>query len=200
MTADFAIEAELLRQKPRLICGLDEVGRGCLFGPVVAGAVILDPRRLNREYDDSKKLSPARRLRLAGDIYEKALAYSLGWCWNDEIDDSDILQATRRAMLRALARLQLRPDFVLIDAIDPGFLPLPGRAIIGGDARSLSIAAASIIAKVFRDRLMEGFSPFFPAFDLAKNKGYPTQTHRNMLSWKGETIFHRKSFKRKDGR
>ncbi|HEX7502927.1 MAG TPA: ribonuclease HII, partial [Acidobacteriota bacterium] len=162
--ADFALEAELLEGDHRFICGLDEVGRGCLFGPVVAGAVILDPGKLNREYDDSKKLSPARRLRLARDIYEKALAYSIGWCWNDEIDRSNILAATKRSMRQAVRRLQIRPDFVLIDAICPDFLPCRGRAVVKGDEKSLSIAAASIIAKVFRDQLLESFSRFFPEF------------------------------------
>lgn len=197
--ADFALEAELLEGNHRFICGLDEVGRGCLFGPVVAGAVILDPGNLNREYNDSKKLSPRQRLRLARDIYKKALAYSIGWCWNDEIDRSHILAATKRSMRQAFRRLQIRPDYVLIDAIDPAFLPCGGRAVIKGDEKSLSIAAASIIAKVFRDQLLEDFSRFFPEFDLAQNKGYPTQKHRNMLLFNGETIFHRKSFKLKNG-
>ncbi len=197
--ADFAIEAALLRDGRRLVCGLDEVGRGCLFGPVVAGAVILDPGRLNPEYDDSKKLSPGRRLRLAADIYRRARAFSIGWSWNEEIDRDNILVATRRAMLRAFCRLQLAPDFALVDALDPGFLPVSGRAVAGGDGKSLSIAAASIIAKVFRDRLLEDLAPYFPAFDLAKNKGYPTRHHRNVLSYEGETIFHRVSFKREHG-
>ncbi len=197
--ADFSIETALLHEGRRWICGLDEVGRGCLFGPVVAGAVILDPADLNREYDDSKKLSPARRRSLARDIYERARAYSIGWCWNDEIDDCNILEASKRAMLQAFRRLQFAPDFALVDAIEPGFLPIAGRAVIQGDGKSLSIAAASIIAKVFRDRLLEEISPFFPGFDLAKNKGYPTPRHKNVLSWQGETIFHRKSFKLKHG-
>jgi len=197
--ADFALEAELLEGNHRFICGLDEVGRGCLFGPVVAGAVILDPGNLNREYDDSKKLSPRQRLRLARDIYEKALAYSIGWCWNDEIDRCHIVAATKRSMRQAFRRLQIKPDYVLIDAIGPDFLPCSGRAIVKGDEKSLSIAAASIIAKVFRDQLLEDFSRFFPEFDLAQNKGYPTQKHRNMLLFNGETVFHRKSFKLKNG-
>lgn len=197
--ADFAIENELLRKNHRFVCGLDEVGRGCLFGPVVAGAVILDPERLNREYNDSKKLSPARRQHLAGDIYERALAYSIGWCWNDEIDRNNILEATRRAMRRAFDRLQVRPDCVLVDAILPDFLPVVGRAVIRGDEKSLSIAAASIIAKVFRDQLLEQFAPFFPAYALDQNKGYPTQIHKNVILCQGETVFHRKSFMLKHG-
>jgi Ribonuclease HII len=197
--ADFSIESALLHDQRRWICGLDEVGRGCLFGPVVAGAVILDPADLNPEYDDSKKLPPARRRLLARDIYRRARGYSIGWCWNDEIDDCNILEASKRAMLQAFRRLQLAPDYALVDAIDPGFLPVAGRAVIRGDEKSLSIAAASIIAKVFRDRLLEEISPFFPEFDLARNKGYPTPGHKNVLSWQGETIFHRKSFKLKHG-
>ncbi|MBN2345957.1 MAG: ribonuclease HII [Candidatus Aminicenantes bacterium] len=197
--ADFAIEAELLGKNHRWVCGLDEVGRGCLFGPVVAGAVVLDPARLNYEYDDSKKLSPGRRLELAEDIYSRAVAYAIGWCWNDEIDRSDILTATKRSMRRAVKNLQIRPDYLLIDAIAPDFLPFEGRAVAGGDGKCLSIAAASIVAKVFRDQMMGQFARFFPAYDLAKNKGYPTQKHKNMLLLKRETIFHRKSFKRNDG-
>lgn len=197
--ADFAIEAALLRRNHRFICGIDEVGRGCLFGPVVAGAVILDPAKLNREYDDSKKLTPAQRLRLARDIYEKALAYSIGWCWNDEIDRVHIVAATQRSMRQAVQRLQIKPDYVLIDAMRPDFLPCRGRAVAKGDEKSLSIAAASIIAKVFRDQLLDEFGRFFPEFDLEQNKGYPTQKHRYVLSSDGETIFHRKSFKLKNG-
>jgi ribonuclease HII len=197
--ADFALEAELLKANYSRICGVDEVGRGCLFGPVVAGAVILDPKRLNREYDDSKKLAPGRRLRLARDIYEKALACSIGWCWNDEIDRCNILEATRRSMRLAVRRLQVKPDYILVDAIPPDFLAVEGRAVIHGDEKSLSIAAASIIAKVFRDHLLEKMAVFFPEYGLAQNRGYPTQKHKNMLLLHGVTIFHRKSFKLKNG-
>jgi len=197
--ADFAIEAELLKLNYRHICGVDEVGRGCLFGPVVSGAVILDPGRLNSEYNDSKKLAPRQRLRLARDIYEKALAYSIGWCWNDEIDRSNILEATKQSMLQAVRRLQIKPDFILIDAIAPDFLPIRGRAVVKGDEKSLSIAAASIIAKVFRDILIEKFSEFFPDYGLAENKGYPTKKHKNVILFKGVTVFHRKSFTLKNG-
>lgn len=198
--ADFAIEAGLLKSNHRFICGLDEVGRGCLFGPVVSGAVILDPSRLNPDYDDSKRLSPARRQQLARDIYEKALAYSVGWSWNDEIDRGGILAATKNSMRRAVQSLQIRPDYVLLDAISPDFLAIRGQGVVHGDRKSLSIAAASIIAKVFRDRLLEQFSPFFPDYQLDRNKGYPTQRHKTVLSFQGETIFHRKSFILKDGR
>lgn len=197
--ADFALEAELLKTDYSRICGVDEVGRGCLFGPVVAGAVILDPGRLNREYDDSKKLTPGQRERLARDIYEKARAYSIGWCWNDEIDRRNILEATRRSMRLAVRSLQVKPDYILVDAIPPDFLSIAGRAVVNGDEKSLSIAAASIIAKVFRDHLLEKMAVYFPEYGLSQNRGYPTQKHRNMLLLHGETIFHRKSFKLKNG-
>jgi ribonuclease HII len=197
--ADFALEAELLKTNYRYICGVDEVGRGCLFGPVVAGAVILDPENLNHDYNDSKKLTSGQRLRLALDIYEKALAFSIGWCWNDEIDRRNILEATKQSIRNAIHHLQIKPDYILIDAIKPDFLPLNGRAIIKGDEKSLSIAAASIIAKVFRDHLLEKLDDFFPDYGLAQNKGYPTQKHKNMLLLKGVTIYHRMSFKLKNG-
>ncbi len=190
----FAFEEELLKAGRRDICGLDEVGRGALFGPVVAGAVILDPRHLHPGIDDSKKLSPARRRELAGFIYRHAAACAIGWCWNDEIDELNILRATRRAMAMAVAKLPRRPDYLLVDAIDPEFLGLPGRGIVHGDARSLSIAAASIIAKVFRDDLLAAMAPHFPAYRLDQNKGYPTHHHQSMLSLIGVTPFHRATF------
>jgi ribonuclease HII len=192
---DFEIEKALLKKGIENICGVDEVGRGALFGPVVAGAVILDPNRLNKEIKDSKKLSPRKRLLLARDIYRTARAYSIGWCWNDEIDQMNILQATRVAMKMAVRGLQINPDYALIDGMKPDFFDVPGEGIINGDNRSMSIAAASIIAKVFRDTLVISFSRFFPAYDFENNKGYPTQKHLNVISLEGITEFHRKSFK-----
>jgi len=192
--SDFALEADLLNKNYRAICGVDEVGRGCLFGPVVAGAVILDPQQLHPEIDDSKRLGPGKRLRLAEFIYLHARAFSLGWSWNEEIDRHNILEATQKAMRQAVAHLQVRPDFILVDGIAAGFLPQPARAIPGGDRQSMSIAAASIIAKVFRDQLLVALAPHFPDYGLGKNKGYPTLQHRNMVLLKGVTLFHRQSF------
>jgi ribonuclease HII len=192
--SDFDIETQLLKGHSKFICGIDEVGRGALFGPVVAGAVILNPQELNHEIDDSKKLSAGKRLELARFIYSYARAYSLGWSWNDEIDRTNILQATKIAMNRAVCHLQVRPDFILLDGLDPGFLGIAGMKLIQGDRKSMSIAAASIIAKVFRDQLLRSFSRFFPAYDLENNKGYPTQKHKNMVLWKGMTLYHRESF------
>ena len=154
---------------------------------------------LNLEIKDSKQLSPKRRLLLAADIYRRAAAYSIGWCWNDEIDSSNILSATKQAMRMAVRGLQTVPDYVLIDGMTADFLAIPGEGIVKGDEKSLSIAAAAIIAKVFRDQLIASFSRFFPAFGLEKNKGYPTQYHADMVSLKGITAFHRRSFKLKNG-
>jgi ribonuclease HII len=192
---DYEIEKGLLKKGIENICGVDEVGRGALFGPVVAGAVILDPNRLNKEIKDSKKLSHRKRLLLARDIYRTARAYSIGWCWNDEIDQMNILQATRVAMKMAIRGLQINPDYALIDGMKPDFFNVPGEGVINGDNRSISIAAASIIAKVFRDTLVISFSRFFPAYDFENNKGYPTQKHLNVISLEGITEFHRKSFR-----
>lgn len=201
---DYAVERGLLSQNYRYICGVDEVGRGAIFGPVVAGAVILDPDRV-RNYaikgiNDSKKLTPNKRRELAEFIYMTALAYSIGWCWNDEIDECNILEATKRAMKMAVKGLQISPDYVLIDGMEPNFLNTEGQGIIKGDNISLSIAAASIIAKVFRDETITAFARFFPGYWFPQNKGYPTRNHINAVTIKGITEFHRKSFKIKENR
>jgi len=191
----YEFERELLNKPYRYICGVDEVGRGALFGPVVAGAVILDPEKLNPGIRDSKKLSPGKRLALSHDIYEHALAYSIGWCWNEEIDEINILEATRQAMKMAVRGLQVAPDYVLMDGLKPDFLGIEGQGIIKGDEQCLSIAAASIIAKVFRDQLLDSFSRFFPQYRFENHKGYPTTRHREALSKNGLTAFHRRSFR-----
>ena len=193
--ADFSLERELLEKECRAVCGVDEVGRGALFGPVVAGAVILDPEKLDSRIRDSKRLSPRKRELLARVIYSSAHAWSIGWCWNDEIDRVNILQATHKAMVKAVAGLQISPDYVLIDGMEPDFLSVRGAGIIRGDDRCLSIAAASIIAKVFRDHLIMDMDRFFPGYELAANKGYPTRNHSQALSHRGITPFHRLSFR-----
>jgi ribonuclease HII len=196
----YDLELSLLEQDYKYICGIDEVGRGALFGPVVAGAVILNPDIVQKEesyraIDDSKKLSPKKRQLLAGQIYMTAMAYSIGWCWNDEIDSTDIVSATKKAMKMAVRGLQFTPDYVLMDGMKPDFIGIEGAGIIKGDNRSLSIAAASIIAKVFRDQLMVSFAPLFPDYRLEKHKGYLTRLHMEAISQKGRTLFHRNSFK-----
>ncbi len=193
---DYEIESLIIKEKQgTFVCGVDEVGRGALFGPVVAGAVILDPERLNYEIKDSKQLTHKKRIRLAEEIYKHARAFSIGWAWNDEIDRINILQATREAMKMAIRGLQIRPDYVLIDGMRADFIDISGKGVIGGDNISLSIAAASIIAKVFRDRLMESFHHLFPKYDFCSNKGYPTKKHKTMISLVGRTVYHRNSFK-----
>ncbi|MGD2085684.1 MAG: ribonuclease HII [Candidatus Aminicenantes bacterium] len=201
---DYAVERGLLDQNYRYICGVDEVGRGAIFGPVVAGAVILNPDRVNDDASkgikDSKKLTPRKRRKLAAYIYMTALAYSIGWCWNDEIDECNILEATKRAMKMAVMGLQIPPDYVLIDGMKPNFINIKGQGIIKGDNKSLSIAAAAIIAKVFRDETITDFARFFPGYWFPQNKGYPTRDHINAVTIKGFTQFHRKSFKIKENR
>lgn len=191
---NYDIEIALLKNNYSYICGIDEVGRGALFGPVVAGAVILDPRKPDVRFNDSKQLSPKKRLELSEDIYRDALAYSIGWCWNDEIDHCNILEATKKSIKMAVKGLQVSPDYVLLDGMKPDFIDIAGEGVIKGDTRSLSIAAASIIAKVFRDRLMVSFSSFFPQYRFQKNKGYPTPEHIRAVTVNGMTEFHRKSF------
>lgn len=201
---DYAVERGLLNQNYRYICGVDEVGRGAIFGPVVAGAVILDPGRVYdyaiKGINDSKKLTPKKRHELADYIYMTALAYSIGWCGNDEIDECNILEATKRAMKMAVKGLQISPDYVLMDGMEPNFLNTEGQGIVKGDNTSLSIAAASIIAKVFRDETITAFARFFPGYWFPQNKGYPTRDHINAVTIKGFTEFHRKSFKIKEKR
>jgi ribonuclease HII len=196
---DYAFEKGLATKNYRYICGVDEVGRGAIFGPVVAGAVILKPEEADRYQargvNDSKKLSPKKRRELAGLIYDTAAAYSLGWCWNDEIDHGNIVEATKNAMKMAIRGLQILPDYVLMDGMEPNFLDITGQGIIKGDTKCLSIAAASIIAKVFRDDLISSFAQFFPGYRFQDNKGYPTPGHIKALTLGGHTQFHRRSFK-----
>ena len=175
------------------IAGLDEAGRGALFGPVFAAAVILDPQRMVRGLDDSKQLSPERRAELAPQIRERAVAWAVAQIDSARIDAWNILEASRQAMTAALATLAIPPDFLLLDAVTLD-VPLPQRALIHGDARSFSIAAASILAKVARDALMEEWDARFPEYHLASNKGYGTPEHLEALRVHGPSAMHRLSF------
>ena len=175
------------------IAGLDEAGRGALFGPVVAAAVILDPHRMVRGLDDSKKLSPERRAELAPRIREHAVAWAVAQIEPARIDAWNILQASRQAMTAALQQLAVAPDFLLLDAVTLDVL-LPQRSLIHGDARSFSIAAASILAKVARDALMEEWDAHFPHYNLRSNKGYGTPDHLEALRVHGPSPLHRFSF------
>jgi ribonuclease HII len=175
------------------VAGVDEVGRGCLFGPVFAGAVILDPRRQIRGLDDSKRLEPERRETLAQRIRERAAAWALGRAEADEIDAINILQASRLAMKRAVEELHPPPDFLLVDAVTVD-VPIPQRGIVHGDARSRSIAAASILAKVARDACLREMDAAYPQYGLSSNKGYACPVHLRALEAFGPTSEHRHSF------
>jgi len=175
------------------IAGLDEAGRGSLFGPVVAGAVILNPKRRIVGLDDSKKLSAERRVELAERIREHALAWATAEVEASRIDAWNIYQASRQAMVAAASQLHPLPDYLLLDAIEID-LPIEQKALIHGDARSVSIAAASILAKVERDRRMEEFDQLYPQYGLAQNKGYGTPDHLEALRRHGPSPLHRFSY------
>jgi ribonuclease HII len=175
------------------IAGVDEVGRGALFGPVVAAAVILSPDNPIRGLRDSKQLDAERRQVLAGRIRERAVAWAVGAADAFEIDHINIYQASRLAMRRAVERLKPAPDYLLIDAITVD-LPLAQRALIHGDALSQCIAAASILAKVERDACMVQWDLVFPQYGLKNHKGYTTDEHWKALETHGPTTLHRFSF------
>ncbi|KFX00214.1 ribonuclease HII [Pectobacterium carotovorum] len=176
------------------IAGVDEVGRGPLVGAVVTAAVILDPTRPIVGLADSKQLSEKRRLSLYDEIKEKALAWSLGRAEPEEIDQLNILHATMLAMQRAVVGLAIVPDFVLIDGNRCPALPMSAQAVVKGDSRVAEISAASIMAKVTRDREMVELDQRFPAYGFAQHKGYPTAFHLEKLAALGATEFHRRSF------
>ncbi|MGD8108191.1 ribonuclease HII [Pantoea sp. FN0302] len=186
--------AEFIYPNARLIAGVDEVGRGPLVGAVVTAAVILDPAQPIAGLADSKKLSEKRRLALYDEIREKALAWSLGRAEPEEIDRLNILHATMLAMQRAVAGLAVTPDYVLIDGNRCPELPMPSAAVVKGDSLVAEISAASIIAKVTRDREMAELDVVFPQYGFAQHKGYPTAQHLAMLTEHGATPHHRRSF------
>ncbi|MGI8498614.1 MAG: ribonuclease HII [Gemmatimonadaceae bacterium] len=190
-----SIERELRRSGGPLIAGVDEVGRGSLAGPVVACAVIM-PHDVPaiRGVDDSKLLSARERVKLAGRIRERALDLALGAASAREIDRINIYQATILAMRRALRRLRLSPDHVLIDGRPLRTLGISHRAVIGGDARCFCIACASIVAKVTRDRIMHALAPRYPEYCWDRNVGYGTRDHQAGLASRGLAPHHRRSF------
>ena len=177
-----------------LICGVDEAGRGPLAGPVAAGAVILPKDCTILYLNDSKKLSEKRREELFLEIREKAVSYSVGIVGPERIDEINILQATYEAMRQAVSGLGVVPDLLLNDAVTIPELAIPQVPIIKGDAKSVSIAAASILAKVTRDHLMEEYDKQFPQYGFAKNKGYGTAAHVAAIREFGPCPIHRRSF------
>lgn len=177
------------------VAGLDEAGRGPLAGPVVAAAVILPPETFLQGVDDSKRVSPARRQNLYDNIKQSAQAVGIGLarCW--EIDAVNILEATRLAMVRAIAKLSDKPDYLLLDAIRIPSLQIPQEPIVKGDRLSHSIAAASIIAKVTRDRIMAYWDTRYPQYGWRNNKGYGTRDHLEAIRRFGPCPLHRKTFR-----
>jgi ribonuclease HII len=175
------------------IAGLDEAGRGALFGPVVAAAVILNPKRRIVGLDDSKKLPAERRSQLAERVREHALAWAVAEVDAQRIDAWNIYQASRQAMSAALLQLSIVPDYLLVDAMQLDVI-IEQKSIIRGDARSVSIAAASILAKTHRDARMEEWDAVYPQYGLARHKGYATPDHLEALRLHGPTPLHRYSF------
>lgn len=191
---DYSLEEGAILRGARHVAGVDEVGRGPLAGPVTAAAVILDVTCIPEGLDDSKKLTPQRRAVLASAIMARC-DWAVAHASVQEIDALNILRASHLAMCRALAGLRRRPCVALIDGnMLPRDLDLPGQAVVGGDARCLSIAAASIIAKVFRDRIMVDLAQQHPGYGWEANAGYPTPAHRQALLDLGITPYHRRSF------
>ncbi len=193
-------EDQALRIGCRRVAGCDEAGRGSLLGPLYAAAVILDPGKPIRGLDDSKKLSAETRSALAAEIREKALALKVVAVPAAEVDELNVYEASRHAMLRALAALAPPPDFVLTDAMplarrgDVAIFNIPFQAIIHGDARSISIAAASILAKVARDAHLDQLASRYPQYQLNRNKGYGTPDHLEALRQFGPCTEHRRTF------
>jgi ribonuclease HII len=187
------LERELRARGFRAVAGVDEVGRGALFGPVFAAAVILSPDRPVRGLNDSKLLEPERREVLAERIRERAVSFAVAAVDSATIDFVNIYQASRMAMRTAIMRLNPAPDFLLVDAVHVD-LPLPQRGLIHGDARCHAIAAASILAKVERDACIRIWDEVFPDYGLAAHKGYSTPEHIQALEQHGPTPLHRLSF------
>lgn len=178
----------------QLIAGVDEVGRGPLFGAVVTAAVILDPARPIKGLADSKRLTEKRREALFDEIQAKALAWCIARAEVEEIDRLNILHATMLAMQRAVAGLQVAPDYALIDGNRCPLLPCPAEAVVKGDSKVAAISAASILAKVSRDREIIALDALYPGYGLAGHKGYPTPIHLEALKRLGPTPLHRRSF------
>lgn len=192
---DHRMEQALMRDGYGIVAGADEAGRGPLAGPVVAAAVVLDPDNIPAGLNDSKKLSAAQRNALYAEILATSVV-AIASSGPRRIDDTDILKASLDAMRRAVCSLSVKPGFVLLDGRDvPQGLPCPGKAVVKGDSRSVSIAAASIIAKVTRDRMMEQAGTLYSAYGFEIHAGYATSYHREQISLHGPCPLHRMSFR-----
>ncbi len=189
-----AVERRLREYGFRSIAGTDEVGRGCLAGPVVAAAVILDGSDTILGVDDSKLLDHDDRTALCRIIMRHAVAVAIGVVEPCTIDRINILRASKLAMSHAVEDLSVRPDMLLLDAVTVEHLDMPQIPLIKGDRRSITIAAASVVAKVYRDQLMESYDALYPEFDFVNNRGYATESHVSALRKHGPTPIHRRSF------
>jgi ribonuclease HII len=190
-------ENKLFAQGYKYVCGVDEVGRGPLAGPVVCAAVIMPTDDLIVGVDDSKKLTAKKREKLSEEIKQKAIAWEICRIEADVIDEINILQATRLCMKRAIESLKLTPDYVIVDGNMTLDIDIPQLSIIKGDANSYSIGAASIIAKVYRDKLMADYAAEYPYYGFEKNAGYGTAMHINGIKEHGLCPIHRRSFTKK---
>lgn len=188
-------EKKLQEKGYRLIAGIDEVGKGAWAGPLVAAAVILAPKNKIKGINDSKKLTPKKREKLFVGITREALAWSVAVVENDFIDQQGIVKANLKAIKEAGLGLNLQPDYLLIDAVRIKVGKIPTKSIIKGDAKVLSIAAASIVAKVVRDSLMNGYHRLYPKYKFSKHKGYGTKEHHRLIKKHGFSPIHRKSFR-----
>lgn len=195
MTDRLKFEKQLWSEGYQRIMGLDEVGRGCLSGPVVAAGVILEPETEMEGVQDSKKLTLAERLELSEVIKSKAVFWTIKWCSPEEIDELNILWASIKAMQKCTETDGAEPDYLLVDGNRFGSSIYPHSCIVKGDDRSLSIAAASILAKVYRDEWMMNLHEDYPHFGWDTNVGYPTKKHFEGLKEHGITEYHRRSFK-----
>jgi len=191
----WAFENDARKSGHSLIAGIDEAGRGPLAGPVVSAAVVLPEIFSIDDVDDSKKLTPKKRADLFPRIQEAALAVGVGIVGPETIDSINILQAALLSMAKAVENLAIQPDYLLIDGPFPIPLNVPQKPLPKGDSLSISIAAASIIAKVTRDRMMEDYDRTYPEYGFSKHKGYPTKTHREAIRKFGCSPIHRKTFK-----
>ena len=179
-----------------LEAGTDEAGRGCLSGPVVAAAVILPKDFMHPFLNDSKQLSEKKREELRPFIEENAIAYGVSFVWQEEVDKINVLQASITGMHRSLEQLKIEPEFIIVDGNKfKNYKEIPHKTIVKGDAKYMSIAAASVLAKTYRDDYMAAIHKEFPMYNWQKNKGYPTKEHRDAIRKFGATKYHRKSFK-----
>jgi len=194
MTTQMGLDFSLVAQAHELVAGVDEVGRGPLCGAVVTAAVILDPNRPILGLNDSKKLTEARREKLFDEICEKALSWHIARAEVEEIDELNILHATMLDMQRAVEGLHITPKMAMIDGNRCPKLTMPSEAVVKGDSKVPAIAAASILAKVSRDREMAAFELIYPGYGIGGHKGYPTPVHLEALARLGPTPIHRRSF------